>query len=160
STGLARPTYLLFTNQASSGPHGPGIQPFRTVFNTDYVSAGLRGLRGVGTGQIPVAGVSGTVTRAYLYWQGPTNSSSASANAAVTFAGTPIVGTQIGFSRDNCWGVPNRPGYPPALPRRRHQPGGRQRHLRAGELPQERRRDQRRLAAGLLRRRQRRQQQG
>lgn len=47
-----------------------------TIFDTDFVSAGLGGLRGVGSGTITVPGSFslGTVTRAYLYWHGISNS--------------------------------------------------------------------------------------
>lgn len=96
-------------------PVGPSaanvLSPHQTVFNTDFASFGYGGIRGIGTGAITVAGVSGTVTRALLYWQGPTNSSSASANAAVSFGGSPVTGTQIGFSNDNCWGFLNSQAY-------------------------------------------------
>ncbi|MBM2826084.1 MAG: hypothetical protein HW403_148 [Dehalococcoidia bacterium] len=45
-----------------------------TVFATDYVAAGVGGMRDIGTGSIVVSGVSGTVTKALLYWHGPMNS--------------------------------------------------------------------------------------
>jgi hypothetical protein len=64
---------------------------------------GYGGMRGDGTGTITVGGVSGTVTKALLYWNGPTNSTVPTANAAVTFAGTPVTGTNIGFASSNCW---------------------------------------------------------
>src|SRR5437870_6705369 len=79
-----------------------------TVSNTDVVSAGVGGMRGgSGSSSILLSGVSGTVTQALLYWHGPTNSTDPAANASVTFAGTPITGTNIGFSDDNCWSFDN-----------------------------------------------------
>ena len=79
--------------------------------NTDVASFGFGGMRGTGTGTINVSGVTGEVNRALLYWNGPTNSTSPAANAAVTFDGTPVTGTNIGFSSDNCWGFANSQSY-------------------------------------------------
>jgi hypothetical protein len=82
-----------------------------TVFNTDFVSAGFGGMRTVGTGSILLTGVSGQVTQALIYWHGPTNSASADANAAVTFGGASVTGTNIGFSQSNCWPFTNSQAY-------------------------------------------------
>ena len=98
---------LLICSAASASD----LSYFDTVFDTDWTSAGLGGLRGDGTGSITLSGVSGPVTRAYLYWHGPTNSSDASANAAVSFAGTAINGSNIGFSDDNFWDAANSQAY-------------------------------------------------
>jgi hypothetical protein len=87
------------------------IETYAAVRNTDYIAAGYGGMRGIGTGTITVAGVSGTVTRALLYWHGPTNSSDPAANAAISFAGSNISGTNIGFSSDNCWSFTNSQAY-------------------------------------------------
>ena len=87
------------------------IQPLEIIFNTDFASAGFGGMRGIGTGTITLSGVTGPVTRALLFWNGPTNSSNPSANATVNFAGTIITGTNIGFSSDNCWGFVNSQAY-------------------------------------------------
>lgn len=84
---------------------------FTTVFNTDWAQAGVGGLRGVGNGEIALSAVSGPVTRAYLYWHGPANPTSATANAAIQFAGTAIAGTGIGLSDDNFWGFDNSQAY-------------------------------------------------
>jgi uncharacterized repeat protein (TIGR01451 family) len=81
------------------------------VPDTDFVAAGVGGMRGTGTGSITVSGVSGTVTQALLYWNGPTNSEVATANAAVKLNGTDVLGTNIGFSADNCWGFANSQSY-------------------------------------------------
>jgi hypothetical protein len=87
------------------------IAPFQTVFSTDYVVAGVGGLRNTGTGTLTVAGVSGTINTAYLYWHGPTGTLNPAANANIVFNGTPIIGTNIGFSSDNCWDFANSQGY-------------------------------------------------
>jgi hypothetical protein len=84
---------------------------FNTFTNTDWTSVGIGGMRGIGTETINLTGVSGTVTGAYLFWHGPTNSANTSANAAVTFNGTAIVGTNIGLSQDNNWGFANSQAY-------------------------------------------------
>ena len=87
------------------------IQYFTTVTNTDWTEAGVGGMRGVGTGDIALSGVTGTVTRAYLFWHGPTNSIDPGVNAAVNFNGTNITGTNIGFSSDNFWNFQNSQAY-------------------------------------------------
>ncbi len=87
------------------------IAEFETVFATDVASAGFGGMRGIGTGDITLSGVSGTVTEALLYWHGPTDSDDAAVNADVTFAGTGITGANIGFSDNNCWGFDNSQAY-------------------------------------------------
>jgi hypothetical protein len=68
-------------------------------------------MRGNGTGSIAVSGITGPVIGAFLYWNGPTNSTDPAANAAVTFNGTPITGTNIGFASDNNWGFANSQSY-------------------------------------------------
>ena len=90
------------------------LTSFKTVFDTDFASAGFGGMRGNGTGTISLAGVSGTVTEAYLFWHGPSNASAAdapTANATVTFNGTSVTGSFLGISSDNCWGFANSLAY-------------------------------------------------
>jgi uncharacterized repeat protein (TIGR01451 family) len=87
------------------------IAPFTTIRSTDVAFAGFGGMRDNGTGTLTVSGVSGTVTNAFLYWHGPTNSDNPAANAAVKFAGHNVVGTNIGFSSDNCWDFSNSQAY-------------------------------------------------
>lgn len=84
---------------------------FTTVKNTDVASFGIGYLRGNGTGTLNVSGVTGSATRAYLYWHGPTNSTNAAANANVSFGGTSITGTNVGFSADNFWSFANSQAY-------------------------------------------------
>lgn len=84
---------------------------FETQFDTDWTTAGYGGMRGVGTGDVSLSGVSGTISQAYLYWHGPTNSTDPAANASVNFAGTDITGSNIGFSDDNFWGFDNSQAY-------------------------------------------------
>jgi hypothetical protein len=87
------------------------ISFFETQRNTDFASAGVGGLRGTGTGDITLTGVSGTVNRVYLYWHGPTNSTDPNFNATITFNGATITGENIGFSDDNFWGQLNSQAY-------------------------------------------------
>jgi hypothetical protein len=84
---------------------------FETVFNTDYVSSGFGGMRDNGMGSLTVSGVTGTVSKAYLYWHGPTNTADTTANSMVTFAGSGVTGTNIGLASDNCWGFDNSQAY-------------------------------------------------
>jgi hypothetical protein len=85
---------------------------FRTIFDTNFVAAGLGGMRGQGTGSIELAGVTGTVTQAYLYWHGPSSTDpNGAGNSTVSFAGTSITGTFLGVSSDNCWGFSNSLAY-------------------------------------------------
>jgi hypothetical protein len=80
--------------------------------NTDVAKFGTGGMRGGnGTGTISVSGVTAPVLQALLFWHGPTNSTDPAANASVTFAGTPVKGTNIGVDSDNCWGFVNSQAY-------------------------------------------------
>jgi len=76
---------------------------FETQFDTDWAVVGVGGLRGTGAGSISLSCVTGTVTTAYLYWHGPTNSGRPTHNENINFSGTAISGTNIGFSDDNVW---------------------------------------------------------
>jgi hypothetical protein len=98
---------------AMAGPAGANnVARNQTVFATNMVSAGYGGMRGGdGTGTLTVAGVSGTVTKALLYWHGPTNSTDPAANAAVSLAGHAVTGTNIGVSEANCWPYANSQAY-------------------------------------------------
>jgi hypothetical protein len=96
---------------ASGAAMANDIQSFQTVYNTDWASAGVGGMRDNGVGTISLSGVSGTVTKAYLYWHGPSNSTDPTANSAVTVNGNNVSGLNIGFSSDNCWGFQNSAAY-------------------------------------------------
>jgi hypothetical protein len=82
-----------------------------TVLDTDVTAAGRGAMRGNGVGTMSLAGVTGTVTRALLYWHGPTNSESSAVNATVTFAGHPVTGANFGITDDNEWGMLNSQSY-------------------------------------------------
>jgi hypothetical protein len=81
------------------------------IRKTDYLSAGIGGLRNVGSGTITLRGMTGTVHSAWLYWAGPSNSTNAMSNASITFGGSPITGEPIGSTSDNCWGFRNSHAY-------------------------------------------------
>ena len=99
---------LLGTTETATATN---LSHVKTVTNTDWTSAGVGGMRDYGYGTLTVSGVTGPVTSAILYWHGPTSSDDPLANANVMFAGNPIVGTNIGFSSDNCWGFRNSQAY-------------------------------------------------
>src|ERR1051325_6376440 len=88
---------------SSRAAFGSNLTNFNTIFSTDYVSTGLAGLRNTGAGNLVLSGVSGTVPKAYLYWQGPMNSTDPTANQTVTVDGTDVTGVFLGISNDNCW---------------------------------------------------------
>ena len=83
----------------------------RTASRVDWVSAGVSGVGG-GSGTIALAGVSGTVSQAYLYWHGIDNGADGNyENADITIDGNAITGTPIGTSGTNCWGSGNSVAY-------------------------------------------------
>jgi hypothetical protein len=84
---------------------------FKTVTDTDVATFGMGYLRGVGTGSLTVSGLSGTISSAWLFWHGPTNSTDPLANAVVSFGGTTVTGVNIGFSDDNFWSSENSQAY-------------------------------------------------
>jgi hypothetical protein len=87
-------TVPSFSNSLTAGP---------IAGSTDFGLFGVAGLRGLGAGNITVAGVSGTVTRAILVWHGVAGTTTALARSA-TVNGTAFAGTNIGLSDNNCWG--------------------------------------------------------
>lgn len=101
----------VFGGTGTRSAEANDIAPFQTVFATDVSSAGYGGMRTIGTGTITLSGVSGTVSKALLFWHGPTNSSDPAANATVSFGGTVVTGTNIGLSSDNCWKFLNSQAY-------------------------------------------------
>lgn len=82
-----------------------------TMPDVDVLTFGQGAMRGTGIGQIVVSGVTGPVSSALLFWNGPTNSSDLAANAIVTFNGNYVTGVNVGFSSDNCWGFANSQAY-------------------------------------------------
>ena len=98
---------LAFSNAASANL----ISLFETQRDTDFAYAGVGGLRGTGAGDIALSGVIGSVSQAYLYWHGPTDSSDATFNANIMLNGNAISGSNIGFSDDNFWGQANSQAY-------------------------------------------------
>jgi len=87
------------------------LSHFQTIANTDMVVAGVGGLRDQTSGLITLPAFSGTPTKAYLYWQGPTSSTDSGANGSIFVNGTLVVGTNVGFSHDNNWGFVNSQAY-------------------------------------------------
>lgn len=75
----------------------------------DYASFGRGGIRAVqnpqGTAEIVVESITGTVTRALLFWHGPARVRSTGVNARIRLNGRVVVGTNIGVADDNCWGT-------------------------------------------------------
>lgn len=98
---------LAFSNAVSANL----ISLFETQRDTDFAYAGVGGLRGTGAGDIALSGVTGSVSQAYLYWHGPTNSSDPTFNANIMLDGNAISGSNIGFSDDNFWGQENSQAY-------------------------------------------------
>ena len=82
-----------------------------TVTNTDVATFGMGYMRNSGYGNLEVSGLSGTISQAYLFWHGPTNSLNELANATVGFGGSSITGTNIGFSESNIWSQWNSQAY-------------------------------------------------
>ncbi len=79
--------------------------------NTDFASFGVGGLRGQTSGKITVAGITGDVWKAYLYWHAVNDTDDPNAARTITFDGTTIIGTNIGFSGSNCWPYANSQAY-------------------------------------------------
>lgn len=98
---------LAFSNAVSANL----IDLFETQRDTDFAYAGVGGFRGTGGGDIELSGVTGSVSKAYLYWHGPTTSADPTINANIMFGGSAISGTNIGFSDDNFWGQDNSQAY-------------------------------------------------
>jgi Putative Ig domain len=82
--------------------------------NTDIVMAGVGGMRAIGftssatatgSGNIVLSGIAtgSTITKAFLYWNGPTISTDPTVNATVSFNAISVTGFSIGFASSNCW---------------------------------------------------------
>src|SRR3984893_12278390 len=83
--GLSTSLILLFNLWC----FGSQLVQFATVVKTEYVSAGVGGMRNVGSGTITFSCTDGsthcipegsTIKFAYLYWHGPTNSTDPNVN--------------------------------------------------------------------------------
>ena len=95
----------------SSSVYADPITHARTASDVDWVSAGISGVGG-GSGTIALAGVSGTVSQAFLYWHGIAIGSGANYDSVdITINGNNISGTAIGTSTTNCWGDGNSVAY-------------------------------------------------
>lgn len=115
---MARPTLKSIVTAATTGvlcaaASASQLTLFETQYDTDFTAVGIGGMRnGTGSASLSLSGVSGPVSKAYLYWHGPTNSTDpATANANVSFASNNITGTFLGASSDNCWGFANSVAY-------------------------------------------------
>lgn len=100
---------VVLTGAARSS--GNEVTEHTTWFGVDTVSAGLGGLRTIGAGTLELSGVTGPVSKAVLYWHGPTDVEETDANATIGFDGTQITGDNIGLASDNCWGYANSQAY-------------------------------------------------
>lgn len=91
---------------------GVPVAHTRTESNIDWTSAGVAGVGG-GSGTIQLTGVSGTVTKAFLYWHGIDNSGPGSVydNANVTINGHAVTGAPLGDATTNCWGEGSSRAY-------------------------------------------------
>lgn len=98
---------LAFSNAVSANV----ISLFETQRDADFAYAGVGGLRGTGAGDIALSGVTGSVSQAYLYWHGPTDSADPAFNANIMLDGNAVSGSNIGFSDDNFWGQANSQAY-------------------------------------------------
>ena len=74
---------------------------FKTVANTDYLVAGVGGMRDAGRGKIILSGLTGEVSQAYLYWNGVVADTNENEIQLVQ-----VNGRNIGLSLAPCW-----PGY-------------------------------------------------
>jgi hypothetical protein len=111
-TVVSNPATYTWTVDAAPPPTFTWDGSQLNAQNVDMKEFGVGGMRGGdGSGTVTVSGLSGPVAKAYLYWNGPTNSSDPAANADVTFAGTPVTGTNIGIDSDNNWGFANSQSY-------------------------------------------------
>jgi hypothetical protein len=88
------------------------VSDTEAALGTDFQSAGARDLRTTGSGSITLfLPENAEITRAILYWAGPTRSWDPNVNATVGFNDTTITGTNIGISHDNLWGFLNSQAY-------------------------------------------------
>lgn len=83
--------------------------------NTDLAMGGVGNLRSSGAGTITVNSLSGgVVSKAYLYWAGPNETSTPGSSASILFNGSSVSGSEItggAVQPDNNWGYPNSQAY-------------------------------------------------
>src|SRR6185295_19195557 len=93
AVGYTLRAFAANLTSATSQPFDVTTNSF-AVLNTDYTAVGLGGLRnGAGTGTLSVTLPTGAVvTKAVLYWNGPTNSSDPNVNAQVSFNNSSVFG--------------------------------------------------------------------
>ncbi|MBI4270680.1 MAG: hypothetical protein HY615_10135 [Candidatus Rokubacteria bacterium] len=86
--------------------HATPVSQKRVAVNTDWCAAGVGGVGG-GSGTIDLNCVTGTVTRAFLYWHGINNSGSGAVydNPMVGINDNVVTGTSLGDATTNCWGA-------------------------------------------------------
>jgi cysteine-rich repeat protein len=85
--------------------HATGLTLARTASGVDWVSAGIGGISG-DTADIALTGVTGPVSKAYLYWDGMAIAAMDQTydNDTIAINGNPITGTTLGSTSPNCWG--------------------------------------------------------
>lgn len=90
---------------AAAEPVAPTNSPsiFTRVIGTDVWRSNVGGLRNVGSGTIGIGGLSGTVTRAYIFWHGVSSYSDPAINTNIRINGFNINGTPTGTSYSNNW---------------------------------------------------------
>jgi hypothetical protein len=85
---------------------------FETQFATDAAVFGVGRVRGTDSASINVSGITGPVSKAYLFWAGPANTTTdANINAGITVNGNAVTGTSLGFTDNNCWGFQSSVAY-------------------------------------------------
>lgn len=131
SNRLRRPAVLLGLLLSFTGPAAQAIntaaREVERYERTDHVSVGVGGIGaaaadGGGVGTLTLAGVSGTVTRAWLYWEGIdiesppqyTGGNYDYDEADIVFDGQPLTGARaMGGGHNNCWGGDGDEELPP-----------------------------------------------
>ena len=88
-----------FSGSNSTSATAKMVAQKEIIYNTDFISAGVGGMRDVGNGVISLSGISGTITKAYLYWHGVTTTSTDAGNSIIV-NGVTVNGTNIGLA----WG--------------------------------------------------------
>lgn len=105
-------TVALTTVLAIQPASASDMANFETQFATDVSVFGVGRVRGTDSVSFNVSDISGPVSKAYLFWAGPANTTTdADINAAVTVNGSPVTGTSLGFTDNNCWGFQSSVAY-------------------------------------------------